>query len=365
MAMMLDAFLGNFSNLLMNMVSDEVDMLLGIPGEIEKLHKTVLDIQCVLFDAERKQTDSKAIERWLMELKDVMYDADDLMDLCQIKAEDRRTRYNHPSCLKFSCDFNLLSCFRNPVFAHKVGKMVKELNSRLDQIAKQKSGLDLQHVVGLSNVHCGRSDISRITDSIIVPDDIVGDKIKEDTKLLVEWLTTEENSVKENVSAVAIVGMPGIGKTTLAKRVFNDLRIQEEFRDLKIWVCVSNDLKDVELLKSIIRQAGGDHGAADRREELAPMLQELVRGKKFFLVLDDVWPKSQNVWDQLLRAAMISGARGSRLLVTTRVVNVALFMKATKSHQVKKLSDEDGWSLLIKQVGINQSEKKNPKRYWG
>ncbi|KAJ3685007.1 hypothetical protein LUZ61_014171 [Rhynchospora tenuis] len=312
MAMILDAFLKNLSSLVSTMVADEVGMLLGIPGEIEKLGETVRDIQSVLSDAERKQTKGSAIERWLLQLKDVMYDADDLMDLCQIKAEDRRTRYDNPSCSKFSSGFNLLSCFRNPVFAHKVGKKIKELNSRLDKIAKQTSDLSLQRVVGQSNVQCGHSDISRETDSTIVQDDIVGDKIEEDTKLLVEWLTTEENSVKENVR--------------------------------------------VELLKCIIREAGGSHGAAEERSELVPMLERLVRGKKFFLVLDDVWPKSQNVWNELLRAAMISGARGSRLLVTTRDVNVALYMKATKSHQVEKLSDEDGWSLLTKQVGIDQTE---------
>ncbi|KAJ1688989.1 hypothetical protein LUZ63_013144 [Rhynchospora breviuscula] len=362
--MILAAFLHNFIKLLTKMAEDEVGMLLGVHGEIKKLEKTVRGIQCVLSDAERKQAESSAIERWLLQLKDVMYDADDLMDMCQINAEERCARYStyHPSS-KFRCGINMLSCFRNPIFAHKIGTKIKELNSRLDEISKERSILgltELQAVVKPSNILHQHSEFSRKTDPQIVLADIVGDKIEEDTTLLVKLLTTEKKVGEENISAVAIVGMPGIGKTTLAKKVFNDPEIQREF-PLKLWYCVSKDLKGVELLKCIIREAGGDHGVAEDRAELVPMLARLVRDKKFFLILDDVWPESQEVWIGLLRDAMIGGARGSRLLVTTRDDRVARFIQATTSHHVQRLSDMDAWSLLVKQVALNEIERENLK----
>ncbi|KAF3340712.1 disease resistance protein RGA3 [Carex littledalei] len=74
MVMILNAFLPKLSALLVEMVQDEVGMLLGIPGQIEKLSETVRDIQCVLEDAERRQSKGSAIKQWLMQLKDVMYD---------------------------------------------------------------------------------------------------------------------------------------------------------------------------------------------------------------------------------------------------------------------------------------------------
>ncbi|KAJ4787599.1 Disease resistance protein (CC-NBS-LRR) [Rhynchospora pubera] len=343
--MILQAFVGNISSRLTNMAADKVGMLLGIPDDIEKLQNTVHDIQCILSDAERKQIDSSAIQRWLMELKDVMYDADDLIDTWQIKTDDC------VSSSKFSWSVSLISSFSNTKFAHEIGTKIKEINSRLDEISKKKSDLGLNELQEDARPFKHRrrnSDISLKTDPSVVLADIVGDKIEEDTKLIMKWLTTEEMGVKENVCVVAIVGMPGIGKTTLAKKIFNDPRVQEEFH-LKFWVCVSKDVRGIELLKSIIREAGGNHGAAEERSELVPMLERLIRGKKFFLVLDDVWPESQNVWDGLLRGPMISGACGSRLLVTTRDDKVARFMNAIASHQVEKLSDEDSWSLLIKQ----------------
>ncbi|XP_078159257.1 putative disease resistance protein RGA3 [Carex rostrata] len=359
MAMILDAFLSKFSELLLQMVQAEVGGLLGIPGQIENLGETVRDIQCVLADAERKKSESRAIERWLMQLKDVMYDADDIIDLCQIKAKDRLAGSSCGCSSNARCGCSLLSCLWNPFFARKIGSKIKDINSRLEGIAKRKTDLGLieSQISSRLSDTVSRVDsiITRKTDSLVVLDDIVGEKIEEDTEMLVNWLTEEEKSAREIILVLAIVGMGGIGKTTLASKIFNDRRIKEEFQ-LKIWVCVSKEVKGVEILKCMIREVGGQHGAAQERSELAPILKMLVEGKKFLLVLDDVWEGSRAVWNGLLRAPMSGGAHGSRLLVTTRDERVADGMRATKLHRVEKLSDEDGWSLLIKQVFQNEKE---------
>ncbi|KAG1368548.1 putative disease resistance RPP13-like protein 1 [Cocos nucifera] len=85
------------------------------------------------------------------------------------------------------------------------------------------------------------------------------------------------------------------------------------------------------------------------------MVREIVANKKFLLVLDDSW--DQNVWNDLLRNPLQSGATGSRILVTTRNEGVALQMKAVESHQVKLLSAEDGWVLLRKKVVLSGQER--------
>ncbi|XP_078154667.1 putative disease resistance protein RGA3 [Carex rostrata] len=359
MAMILHVFLSRFSDLVVQMVESEVGMLLGIPGEVEKLGETVRDIQCVLADAERKQRNDKTIERWLMQLKDVMYDADDVIDLCQIKAKEHLAASSSHSSKNARYGCHLLLCFRNPLFAREIGLKIKDINSRLNEISKRKADLGLivaQISSGPSKlVHRLDSIITRKTDPSVVLSDIVGEKIEKDTELLVNWLTQEEKDAREILCVAAIVGMGGIGKTTLAKKIFNDPIIREECQ-LKIWVCVSKEVKGIELLKSVIRKVGGDHGAVQERSELVPLLKSLVEGKKFLLVLDDVWKESRAVWDSLLRASMSGGAHGSRLLVTTRDVRVADEMRAAKLHRVGKLSPEDGWSLLTKQVIIIQHE---------
>ena len=219
---------------------------------------------------------------------------------------------------------------------------------RLEGIAKKRAMLGLTESAIIPRVD---SIIHRKTDHLIVVDDIVGEKIEEDTEMLVSWLTEEEKGVKENVCVVAILGMGGIGKSTLAKKIFNDERIADEFQ-LKIWVCVSKEVNGVEVLKCVIRKAGEEPANTNDRSVLVPKVESLVKGKKFFLILDDVWDESPQkaVWDSLLRAPMSRGAHGSRVLVTTRDERVANGMRATKSHRVEKLSNQDGWCLLIKQV---------------
>uniref|UniRef100_A0A0E0BME6 NB-ARC domain-containing protein n=1 Tax=Oryza glumipatula TaxID=40148 RepID=A0A0E0BME6_9ORYZ len=99
--------------------------------------------------------------------------------------------------------------------------------------------------------------------------------------------------------------------TTLAKKVFNDETIQEAF-DKKIWLSVTQEVNEVELLRTALKSAGA--GAGDARDSnktlLVPALVDAIRNKRFFLVLDDVW--SERAWDKLLKAPFSHGAAGSR-----------------------------------------------------
>jgi NB-ARC domain/Rx N-terminal domain len=339
----LDAFISNISCMLVTLAQEEVGLLLGIPGEIEKLTRMVGDIRCVLSDAERRQSESQTISQWVMELKDLMYDADDIIDLCQIKA-DERTEKSGSSSHFFNC------CLSNPGFSHKIGRRIKVLNGKLENIVNRISLLGLiEYRVGSSGVSRSVFTVNRKTDPLIVQSDIVGEKVQEDTNTLVELITKEYANVTNDMAVIAIVGIGGIGKTTLAKKMFNDQRIKDEFQ-VKIWVCISKEVVERELLKNVIREAGGNHCAAQERSELIPLLERLIAGKKFLLVLDDVWRESEKVWHGLLREPFMSGARGSKIVVTTRDQTVAMRMKAIHSLRVDKLQDDDAWSLLIKQV---------------
>ncbi len=147
-----------------------------------------------------------------------------------------------------------------------------------------------------------------------------------------------------------MVGTGGIGKTTLAKKVFNDETIQEAF-DKKIWLSMTQEVNEVELLRTALKSAGA--GAGDARDSnktlLVPALVDAIRNKRFFLVLDDVW--SERAWDKLLKAPFSHGAAGSHVLVTTRHDTVARGMQAMHPfHHVDKLCPQDAWLLLKKQV---------------
>ena len=138
MAAILDAMGPYVMELIANMATEEVKMLLGISGDIEKLENNMESIKCFLADAERKRITELSVQRWVQKLKNAMYDATNIIDLCQIEA-DKQSESKGSSLVEKApgCCQPLLSCLRNPVFAHRICSHIKELNQRLDNIYKE------------------------------------------------------------------------------------------------------------------------------------------------------------------------------------------------------------------------------------
>ena len=157
----------------------------------------------------------------------------------------------------------------------------------------------------------------------------------------------------KKVMVYAIVGVGGIGKTTLAKKIFNHDSIKQEFQK-RIWLSVNKEFSDVDLLERAITGAEGNHQAPrNTKDTLERTLKQAVEGCKTLLVMDDVW--DHRAWEKVLKPPLIKSlAPGSRVLVTTRQDEVARGMMAeVPYHYVDKLEQEDAWSLLKKQVRIS------------
>ncbi|XP_064997260.1 putative disease resistance RPP13-like protein 1 [Musa acuminata AAA Group] len=121
--------------------------------------------------------------------------------------------------------------------------------------------------------------------------------------------------------------------------------------------CASQEFSETDLLGNIIEGAGGKCNREQSRSLLEPLVEGLLRGNKFLLVLDDVW--DARIWDDLLHNPLQGGAAGSRVLVTTRNAGIARQMKAAHVHEMKLLSPEDGWSLLCKKATMNAEEERD------
>ncbi|XP_043698573.1 putative disease resistance protein RGA3 [Telopea speciosissima] len=171
---------------------------------------------------------------------------------------------------------------------------------------------------------------------------------REEEKLKIIELLVSEDSRGKGVSVFPIVGMGGAGKTTLAQLVYNDERVKKHF-ELRIWVCVSEDFDIIRLAKSIIQSATRNCFGLMDLDPLQVILEEILNEKRFLLVLDDVWNEKSSDWD-VLRVPFRVGAKGSKIVVTTRSEMVSSIMGTVPAHHLEGLSDEHCWSLFAQRA---------------
>jgi len=139
---------------------------------------------------------------------------------------------------------------------------------------------------GLSNELPQKSQ----TTSLVVGTDIYGRD--HDKELIFNWLTSDINDCKQP-SILSIVGMGGVGKTTLAQHVYNDPRMDEAKFDVKAWVCVSDKFDVFKVSKAILEHVTKSIDDSRDTEMVHRRLKEKLTGKKFLLILDDVWNENQ------------------------------------------------------------------------
>ncbi|CAN4109507.1 unnamed protein product [Withania somnifera] len=152
------------------------------------------------------------------------------------------------------------------------------------------------------------------------------------------------------LDVVSIVGMPGLGKTTLANKLYFDEFVKSHF-DIRAQCCVSQVYTRKELLLVILRDAIGDipdFGRPPSDSEVADRLRKVLLPKRYLILIDDVWETT--AWDDL-RSCFYDANNGSRIILTTREHEVAIYAKSVSDPlQLRMFKEEESWKLLEKKV---------------
>ncbi|KAF5469799.1 hypothetical protein F2P56_010359 [Juglans regia] len=321
---------------------------------LRNLKNAMRSVKFVLEDAEEKQHTDSFVKGWVDDLKDVIYDAEDILDEIATEALQRKLdAESSTTALE-----KVLDCISNTfldTFVNEVEPKIEEVLDRLDSLVKEKDFMGLQ-AVGVGGKQYPDQN-QRLSTSYVSEFDTFGRD--EDKKKVIDLLLSSDARGNE-MFVIAIVGMGGIGKTTLAQMAYNDSRVQQHF-NLKIWFCVSEEFDVPKVEKSIIDQAETSSArSTEDPEQLQVTLKKSLMGKKFLLVLDDVWSEKP-IHREFLGQLLQYGARGSTILVTTRNGSVALAMHAIETHHLKLLLKNDCWSLFEKHAFRNGSSDADPK----
>ncbi|KAG6485275.1 hypothetical protein ZIOFF_053809 [Zingiber officinale] len=346
MAMVLDFFVSKFIKDTSDMVEKEIFKVLGVDKEIKTLQVWLGTINGYLRQAKQKRQGTDEIDIWVRKLKDIMYDADDIIDLCMIEGGKLLTAQVSSSSSTVSIPFNyLISCFKCLKYRHDIANQIISLNSRLEGLKNDaviKNNLDQTIKEPVENAN--KVVFARETSHLQVEGDIVGMQIENATEKLIS-LILENNPKKTRVFGV--VGTGGIGKSTLASKIFKDERIKENFPKRK-WLYVSKNYIETDLLKKLIRFEEGSEtkGEIFEGKSKAELENKLVTvlTRNTFIVLDDVW--NSIVWTDFLRKPIVKCASSCTILITSRKEKVVTNMRPKYIHPVEKMNEESGWNLL-------------------
>ncbi|XP_072971053.1 putative disease resistance protein RGA3 isoform X3 [Typha angustifolia] len=335
----------NVITYLMSYAKDQYKWQLGLKAKSKRLEQALPQIKALLEtvdSGDHIKEKNTALEEWLWQFRDAVDEAEDFKDEVEYQRLEKEIEGKKSKVSDATSSVNTF--FKWAVHKDPTLKRLKEVVKGLDRLVTEMG--PFLNLVATSKDKQPLNTSSRNTTSLLpVFHKLVG---RDDEKQMIisKLLNSSSASDSRNFSILPIVGVGGIGKTTLAQLVYNDENIEKHF-NTRVWVCVSNTFDVPLLTRRILELVVNEKQTTDNLQFLQQELLKNLRSKKVLLVLDDVWnDQNSKSWDDLLKP-FSSVERGSMILLTTRMENVAKMMTgAMEPIFLKRLNKEDYWEFF-------------------
>ncbi|XP_006347943.2 putative late blight resistance protein homolog R1B-14 [Solanum tuberosum] len=314
---------------LKKLVMENVELIGGIKNEIENLCDDLSEFNAFLKQAAMVRSENPVLKELVRSIRKVVNRTEDAIDKFVIEAKVHKDKV-------FKGVFNIPVHYKR---VRDVAVEIKDIRDKMREIRQNKAH-------GLQALQDHDDSISRGGEErqppVVEEDDVVG--FDDEAQMVIDRLLKGSGDLE----VITVVGMPGLGKTTLATKIFKHPKIEYEFFT-RLWLYVSQSYKTRELYLNIISKLTGNtkHCRHMSERDLALKVREILEeGGKYLIVLDDVW--STDAWDRI-KIAFPKNDKDNRVLLTTRDHNVARYCNRSP-HDLKFLTDEESWILLEKRA---------------
>nr|XP_027083306.1 disease resistance protein RPM1-like isoform X1 [Coffea arabica] len=341
---MAESVVGFLIKQLSTLLSQESTLLGGLRPDVQFIKDELGSMKAFLRQAEAKEDDDSQLQEWVKQVREVAYDTEDVLD-------DFAFRFARGDADGFFGRVGkIYKSTKNLKARHRISLEIKDIKARVKEISARHQRYQLLYGTqerGPSSSHVASADCDIRDQALLIEEaKLVG--IDQPKKELISKILDDHSHLK----LVSVVGMGGLGKTTLAKKVYDDAAVKKQFQS-HAWITVSQNFQFKVIIRNLIQQLYDEirqpaPPQVDSMDgiRLGEFVKDFLKERRYILVLDDVW--SLDAWEAI-KYVLPDCNIASRVVLTTRITDVAsasCLVSHDFIHKMSPLSYEDSWTLF-------------------